>query len=129
MRRIAALAAVLLLLSPAAFAGKKGGGSSGGGKKGSSSKGGLGESDSGHRANDLRTLKAQIKPKDPWNDDYKKIVDKVGQPDQIEGSKIHWYALDDAKCIELMVEKSDEQVGSATLGQYDQSSEKCDSLR
>ncbi|HVO32002.1 MAG TPA: hypothetical protein VMV18_14755, partial [bacterium] len=75
-------------------------------------------SSSGHRKDDLAAAKDMIKPFQPWDDSYKKVSDKVGSPDKVDGDKNYWFALDGDSCSILEVDKMGDSVGTMSLNTY-----------
>lgn len=114
--RSLAVAILSLTLASSAFAaGKKS--SSAGSSKGKS-KGGTSSTASGHRKDDLAAAKDMIKPFQPWDDSYKKVSDKVGSPDKVDGDKNYWYALEADGCSILEVDKMGDSVGTMSLNSF-----------
>lgn len=122
MRIVSALAAALVLASATALAatpakstkpakdakssGKTGGKTTAGAKKKLT------------RA-DLEAAKEGVKPFQPWDETFARVQAKLGAPTAIDGTQNLWYVKDGDKCVELLLDKMNDQVGTAGISEYD----------
>jgi hypothetical protein len=117
MRIASALVLVAALLSPNAFAAAKKDAKPAK-SSGKTAAPAAGKKKANTRA-DLEAAKAGVKAFAPWDATFKSVTDKIGAPTKIEGTQNLWYVKEGDKCVELLMDKMNDSVGTTGISEYD----------
>ena len=68
---------------------------------------------------DLESAKEGVKSFAPWDATFKGVTAKIGAPMKIDGTQNLWYVKDGDKCVEFLMDKMNDSVGTAGISEYD----------